>query len=73
MAVTIKRGSTEEARKEYTCYYQAFWCMQIEEDADAVTVWTFDEDSTEVWKAMEHNTVTEFITGPAAVEYIMNR
>lgn len=73
MAVTIKRGSTEEAREEFMCYYMAYWCMDIESNADTVTVWTFDDDTIEVWKAMEHNTATEFITGQAAIDYIMSR
>lgn len=71
MAITIKRGSTEDARRELTCYYQAYECMTIQDSAEAVTVWTFDADARPVWEDMQHNTVTDIITGPAAIAAIM--
>ena len=71
MAVTIRRGTTEDARREFTCYYQAYWCMQISEAEDTVTIWTFDEDAADMFKAMEHNTVTDIKTGAEAVSVVM--
>lgn len=71
MAITIRRGSTEDARRELTAYYLAYQCMTIQDSAEAVTVWTFDEDARPVWESMEHNTVTEIKTGPAAIAAIM--
>ena len=71
MAVTIKRGTTDDARREYVCFILAYRCIEIEQTADAVTVWTFDEDAAPVFEAMEHNTVTDVKTGAAALDYMM--
>lgn len=71
MAITIRRGSTEDARRELTSYYLAYQCMTVQDSAETVTVWTFDADSLPVWESMEHNTVTDVKTGPAAIAAIM--
>lgn len=71
MAITIKRGSTEDARRELTAYYLAYQCMTIQDSAETVTVWTFDAGSLPVWADMQHNTVTDVKTGPAAIAAIM--
>lgn len=71
MAITIRRGSTEDAQREYTCYYLAYACMAIKTDGDSVTLWTFDEDAADVFAAMEYNEVTDIKTGEAAINYFM--
>jgi len=40
-------------------------------DDATVTLYTQDDDSLPVWQAMEHNTVTDVKTGPAAIAAIM--
>jgi len=72
MAVTIKRGNTQNAHNEYICYYHAFACMTIKEAADAVIIWTFDDDAAPVFADMEYNTVTDIKTGEEANAIIMS-
>ena len=72
MAITIKRGSTEEARREFICFVHAYQCMGLNSlDAPTVTLYTQDDDALPVFEAMEHNTVTDVKTGPAAIAAIM--
>lgn len=72
MAITIKRGSTEEARREFICFVHAFQCMGLNSlDAETVTLYTRDDDALPVFESMEHNTVTAALTGPAAIAAIM--
>ena len=71
MAVTIRRGTTDDARREYVCFILAYACMEIKQTADAVTVWTFDEDAAAVFAGMEHNQVTDIKTGAEAIAAVM--
>ena len=72
MAITIKRGITDEAKREFICYVHAYQCMGLNNLDDAtVTLFTFDDDALPVFEAMEHNTITDVKTGPDAIAAIM--
>lgn len=73
MAITIQRGNTEDARREYTCYSLAYAFMQIKVNGDTVIVWTFDNDAADIIRAMEHNTVVDIKTGAEAVAIVKAR
>ena len=40
MAITIKRGSTDEARREFICFVHAFQCMGLNDLDDATVTLT---------------------------------
>jgi len=67
LLITIRRGTTEEARQEIACYRNAFSCQTIRDTADAVTLLTFDADAAPVFEAMEHNHPAEIITDPETI------
>jgi len=71
LLLTIRKGITPDAQQERTCYCNAYECNTIQDTAEAVTVLTWHADSLPVWLDMEHNTVTAYATGEAAVKAIM--
>ena len=71
LLITITKGTTPDAQQERTCYCNAYECNTIQDTAETVTVLTWHADSLPVWLDMEHNTVTEIRTGPAAIAAIM--
>lgn len=62
LLITIQKGTTPDARRELTCYTQAYSAQTIRDSAEAVTLLTFDADAATVFEAMEHNHPTEITT-----------
>lgn len=68
LLITIRPGTTEEARQEFTGYYNAYECNPITtQDPHTVTILTKDADSLPAWLDMEHNTVTDYTTEQDAI------
>lgn len=67
LLITIRPGTTEEARQEITCYKNAFSCQTITETAEAVTLLTFDADAAPIFEDMEHNTPADITTDPETI------
>ena len=71
MAVTIRKGTHADAARELLCYYLAYQCTTIRDTADAVTVWTFDDDAGPAFETMEYNTIADIKTGAEAIAAVM--
>ena len=72
MAITIRRGEGEDARREFYNYVHAYQCMGLNRlDDDVVTLWTFDDDSILVWQEMEYNAIVDYVTGDDAIAFMM--
>lgn len=67
LLVTITKGTTPDARRELTCYAQAYSAQTIRDTADAVTLLTFDAGAAAVFEDMEHNHPAEIITDPETI------
>lgn len=67
LLITIIPGTTEEARREITCYRNAFSCQVITDTAEVVTLLTLDTDAAPVFEAMEHNRPAEIIADPETI------
>lgn len=67
LLVTITKGATPDARRELTCYAQAYSAQTIHDSAEAVTLLTLDTDAAPVFEAMEHNRPAEIITDPETI------
>ena len=55
LLITIRRGTTDEARQEIACYRNAYSCQTIRDTAEAVTLLSPDTDAAPVFLDMEHN------------------
>ena len=67
LLITITKGTTPDARRELTCYAQAYSAQTIRDTADAVTLLTFDADAAPVFLAMEHNRPMDITTDPETI------
>lgn len=67
LLITIRPGTTEDARQEIICYRNAFECQTIAETPEAVTLLTRHTDAAPVFEDMEHNTPAEITTDPETI------
>jgi len=67
LLITITKGTTPDARRELTCYIQAYSAQTIHDSADAITLLSPDTDAAPVFLDMEHNTPADITTDPETI------